>query len=114
MKTGCSSGDRRYPFILSAGEHNASATASRFRDPESIIRINPEDAARLAIADGELIVCESQTESIEATARIDDSVGPGCLSLPQGFGLTHCFAVTPQRKSIPVRIRKFRRDETLA
>jgi anaerobic selenocysteine-containing dehydrogenase len=129
--------DPDYPFLLSAGERRSSNALSNYRDPEwrktdgdGHLRIHPADAARLGIGNGDGVVCESARGSVTALALIDDSMLPGALSLPHGFGLAytgddgrrrahgplvneltalaHCdpLTKTPYHKNVPVRIRR--------
>lgn len=129
--------DDDYPFILSAGERRSSNATTNYRnpewrkvDPKGAMRIDPGDAARLGLADDDLVVCESRTGRIEAHVMVDTSVQAGCLSLPHGFGLKytgadgkriahgppinlltasdHCdpMTKTPYHKNVHVRIRK--------
>jgi anaerobic selenocysteine-containing dehydrogenase len=126
-----------FPLMLSAGERRTSNALSNYRnpawrrtDPNGSLRINPADAARLGIVEGEEVVCESTTGSVSACAHVDDSVQPGAVSLPHGFGLKyprengqrlphgplvnmltaldHCDPMTkvPYHKNVPVRLRK--------
>jgi anaerobic selenocysteine-containing dehydrogenase len=126
-----------YPFLLSAGERRSSNATTNYRNPgwrktdqQGAMRVNPGDASRLGISDGEKVLCESRTGSILATVRIDDTVQSGALSLPHGFGLKytaetgeriphgpavnqltavdHCDPLTkvPYHKNTPVRLRK--------
>jgi anaerobic selenocysteine-containing dehydrogenase len=125
-----------YPFILATGErrsYNANQIvrdpAWRKGDPEGALRMHPDDAERLGLAEGAAAVCESRAAAIEVRIRRDDSVLPGCLSLPHGYGMTvpdgeggeledgprinlltsadHCdpIAKTPYHKYVPVRLR---------
>ena len=129
--------DPEFPFVLCAGERRSSNATTSYRDPRwrsanpaGALRIHPADAARLAVADGNLVRVESPRGAVVATANIDDTVQPGALSLPHGFGLKytspdgtrtphgplinllsasdHCDPLTrtPYHKNIPVRVRK--------
>jgi anaerobic selenocysteine-containing dehydrogenase len=136
-KAGPRSTTPEYPFLLSAGERRASNATTNYRNPawrrsdrEGAMRVNPADAARLGIREGDEVVCESRTGCIKATVHVDDSVQPGALSLPHGFGLKypagdgrrmphgpavntltsveHCDPLTkvPYHKNTPVRLRR--------
>lgn len=48
--------------------------------------IHPEDAARLQIADGELITVSSRVGEIRLPASITDRLMPGVISIPHGWG----------------------------
>jgi anaerobic selenocysteine-containing dehydrogenase len=129
--------DDGYPFTLCAGERRSSNATTNYRDPAwrtidrlGALRIHAEDAARYGIADGDVVECESRSGRITAYAAIDDTVLPGALSLPHGFGLRYTTETgdrtahgplinlltssndcdpltrTPYHKNVPVRIRK--------
>jgi anaerobic selenocysteine-containing dehydrogenase len=48
--------------------------------------IHPADAARRGIEDGAAVEVASRTGSITATAEVSDSIMPGVVSLPHGWG----------------------------
>jgi anaerobic selenocysteine-containing dehydrogenase len=129
--------DAAFPFLLSAGERRSSNATTSYRDPawrvhdrDGALRISRQDAERLAIADGDPVSVESRVGAVVATARVDDTMQPGALSLPHGFGLKYtsadgtrvphgplvnllsasdfCDPLTkvPYHKNIPVRISK--------
>jgi anaerobic selenocysteine-containing dehydrogenase len=122
-----------YPFILMAGERRSYNANQIFRDPawrkvdrEGAMRMHPKDALDLGLADGERATVESAAAELEVRVEIDDSVRPGVVTLPHGYGghfqgrgpigpavnrLTtagHCepFTKTPYHKYVPVRIRR--------
>ena len=130
--------EKEFPFVLAAGERRSYNANQIYRDPawrradtEGALRIHPEDAARLGLEDGQAVVCESAAGAVEARLAHDDSMRPGSLSLPHGYGqeypdpdqpgrlrrsgprineLTsaeHCdpWAKTPYHKYVPVRVR---------
>ncbi len=127
-----------YPFILAAGERRSYNANQIFRDPawrrsdrDGTLRIHPEDARRLGLADGQRVRCESAVGAVEADLAHDDSVLPGSLSLPHGYGQEYSdpeqpgrlrqtgpringltsadrcdpWAKTPFHKYVPVRLR---------
>jgi anaerobic selenocysteine-containing dehydrogenase len=129
--------DQEYPFILSAGERRSSNATTTYRNPawrktdsKGSMIINPEDAKRLGLSEGDLAICESRQGTISVYARIDDGIRAGCVSVPHGFGLKyaesdgkrtmhgprinlltaslHCdpLTKTPYHKNVQVRIRK--------
>lgn len=122
-----------YPFILMAGERRSYNANQIFRDPawrktdrDGAMRVHPADAAGLGVADGERAVVESAAGEIEVVVATDDSVRPGVVTLPHGYGsgfqgrgpigpelnrltcAAHCdpFTKTPYHKYVPVRIRR--------
>lgn len=129
--------DPEFPLTLCAGERRSSNATTNYRDPAwraidplGTLRIHADDAARAGIADGDLVECESRAGRLVAVAQVDDTVLPGALSLPHGFGLRYTtedgrraahgplinlltasgfcdpLTMTPYHKNVPVRIRK--------
>ncbi|ABN00970.1 MULTISPECIES: molybdopterin oxidoreductase family protein [pseudomallei group] len=121
-----------YPFVLMAGERRAYNANQIYRDPtwrkvdpHGSLRIHPDDAAALGVADGDKLVCASATGSIEVVAELDDSVRRGMVTLPHGYGMrykggppvgpelnrltsgAHCdpLSRTPYHKYVPVHLR---------
>ena len=50
------------------------------------LRVHPDDAARLGLADGGRAVVRSRVGAVEVDVRITDEVMPGVVSLPHGWG----------------------------
>jgi anaerobic selenocysteine-containing dehydrogenase len=128
--------DEDYPFMLSAGERRAFNALTILRDPtwrradpEGALRLHPEDAERLGISEGDEVACETHTGSARVRASLDDTVLPGSIYLPHGYGTTypedgerrgrgpaineltaadHCdpLSKTPFHKCVPARLRK--------
>ena len=48
--------------------------------------LNPHDAQRHAIGDGDMVLVSSATGEITAQAEVSDEVMPGVVSLPHGWG----------------------------
>ena len=87
---------KEYPFVLVAGErrsYNANTIyrdpAWRKSDPDGALKIHPEDAAALGLSDGEWARCESRRGSVLVRVAVNDSVRPGCVTLPHGYGMEH-------------------------
>lgn len=122
-----------YPFVLMAGERRSYNANQIYRDPawrkvdpHGALRLHPEDAVMLRVADGERVTCTSARDSIEVVVEVDDSVRRGMVTLPHGYGqryqggpaigpelnrLTsgdHCdpLSRTPYHKYVPVHLRK--------
>jgi formate dehydrogenase len=49
------------------------------------LRLHPEDAARLGVADGEVVRIRSRVGAVEGEVRITDEVMAGVVSLPHGW-----------------------------
>lgn len=87
--------DPDWPFVLSAGERRAFTANTimrdptwRRRDPEGRLRISVTDAARLGVAAGDLVRLTTRRGSTEVAVDPTDTMLPGHISLPNGFGLT--------------------------
>jgi anaerobic selenocysteine-containing dehydrogenase len=121
-----------------AGERRSYNANQIFRNPawrkvdkDGAMRVHPRDAEALGLGDGDRATVESATGEIEVSVEIDDSVRPGVVTLPHGYGgnyagrgpigpsinrltaTSHCepFTKTPYHKHVPVRIRPVRRAE---
>ncbi len=90
------------------------------------MRMHPEDAVELDIANGEEVICQSNIGRITVFVEIDKSVRRKMVSLPNGYGSrfrdgeaigpqlnmitpsSHCetFTKTPFHKYLPVKITK--------
>ena len=100
--------------------------AWRKTDPKGTMRMHPDDAEELGIANGAEIICQSSLGSIKAVVEIDKSIRRKMVTLPNGYGLRfknseplgpqlnmltaghHCepFTKTPYHKYVPVKIMK--------
>lgn len=127
------------PLVLAAGERRTYNANQIFRDPswrrtdkDGSMRVHPSDAARLGLAHGALAVCTTKAGELEVTVSIDDSIRPGMVVIPHGYGarfdngepdgpqvnrLTsadHCdpLAFTPYHKHIPAQLRPASRART--
>jgi formate dehydrogenase len=89
-------GDSAFPFVLSAGERR-SFTANtilrdpewRKKDPEGSLRINPQDAEQLGVADGDRVRLTTKRASVDVSIEVSGTMQPGHVSLPNGLGLDH-------------------------
>ena len=90
--------DAQYPLILTTDRslfHYHTATMTRRvrgleqLDGEELLRIHPEDASQLAIADGQTVRVSSRRGQVTARAKVTDVCPPGVVSL------TFHFAETP-------------------
>jgi len=105
--------DESYPYFLTTGRmfaHFHTGTMTRIsphldvEQTTGYVSINPEDAANLAVKDGDLLLMSSRRGEMEAPARITPSVSPGVLFLPIHFGenppnvLTDAEAFDPMAK----------------
>jgi anaerobic selenocysteine-containing dehydrogenase len=88
--------DPAFPFVLAAGERRTSTANTIFRDPawrkkdtDGALRISPQDAAQLGIADGDPARVTTKRGSVVATVEITDTLRPGHITLPNGLGLAY-------------------------
>lgn len=115
------------PIVLSAGERRAYTANDIFRDPtwrkrdaDGALRVSPEDAAELGLADGGRARITTARGSAVATVEVSDLMQRGHAALPNGFGLgdgpgvapneltasdwRDPYAGTPWHKHVPARI----------
>ncbi|MGQ0618455.1 MAG: molybdopterin-dependent oxidoreductase [Panacagrimonas sp.] len=124
--------DTDYPFVLAAGERRSYNANQIYRDPswrkvdaDGAMRMHPEDARALALADGARALCASERGEIEVSIELDEGLRRGVVTLPHGYGMrykdsapigpqlnrltagAHCepFSKTPYHKYVPVQIR---------
>jgi formate dehydrogenase alpha subunit len=80
--------DKEYPFLLSTGRvlyhyHTGTMTTRAQgpseRCPESLVEINPADAEKLGISDGQLVKVTSRRGNVEAKAHITTKSAPGSI-----------------------------------
>ncbi|MFQ5348906.1 MAG: molybdopterin-dependent oxidoreductase [Thermoanaerobaculia bacterium] len=95
---------REFPFVLAAGERRSYNANQIYRNPawrrsdgEGALRIHPQDASRLGLGDGQRVICESARGAVEATLALDDTLLPGSLSLPHGYGQEYPDPEAPER-----------------
>ncbi len=75
-----------YPFTLLIGPslHHLGSLTTRMEellkiDPEAVVEINPEDAARLGITGGDRVIAKSQRGHVELKARTTERCPAGVL-----------------------------------
>ncbi len=87
--------DARYPVSLTTGRlrdqwHGLSRTGTLGRlfghQPEPTVDLNPQDMARLSLADGDLAVLTSRRGSITLPARADAGVAPAQAHVAMHWG----------------------------
>lgn len=86
--------DEQYPFVLTTGRvlyHYHSGTMTRRISglnelyPEGLIEINPEDAAKLGIADGDLVRVASRRGEVIVKAEVVERPDPGVVFMSFHF-----------------------------
>lgn len=83
--------DAEYPFVLTTGRvidhwHTATMTGQvpelRKAYAGAYVEINPEDAARLGIVNGDQVVLETRRDQMTFPARVTDTCMPGLVFCP--------------------------------
>jgi formate dehydrogenase alpha subunit len=117
--------DEEYPFLLTTGrllQHFHTGTMTRRSEvletlaPECPVEINPEDAMRLGVGDGDEVRVESRRGEIVAKARVTERSPAGSVFIPFHFSEAAANLLTnpaldpsskiPELKVCAVRIKK--------
>ncbi|OPZ82652.1 MAG: putative formate dehydrogenase [bacterium ADurb.Bin429] len=124
--------DDDYPFILITGRslyhfHLAMTTkvpGLMTIEPEETVRMNPEDAARLEIADGEYVQVTSRRGTLRVKAKVTGMMQPGMAFMTFHFYETPTnvltisaldpYAKTPEFKVTAISIEKIPSSRPLA
>ena len=117
--------DKEYPLILTTGRclwqwHTGTMTRRsenlEREVPTGWVEINPEDAAALGVADGEMVKAKTRRGEIEITAKVTDDIKKGVTFIP--FHYVECaaniltnnaldpVAKIPEFKACAIRIEK--------
>ena len=85
-----------YPFTLVAGERRSYNANTIYRDPkwrktdyDGALKIHPEDAATLNLADGSWARCETNRGAAIVRVEINDTLRRGMVTLPHGYGMEY-------------------------
>jgi predicted molibdopterin-dependent oxidoreductase YjgC len=121
-----------FPLRLTTGRrldsYNTGVQSGGFSSPlrfGETIDVSPEDAARMGLADGEIVVVSSRRGGVEAPVRIDESLRPGLVFMTFHFPeqvdvnvltieATDPKSGTAEFKASAVRIDKIRDRELVA
>jgi predicted molibdopterin-dependent oxidoreductase YjgC len=117
--------DEDYPLILSTGRslyHFHTGTMTRkvtglnIIEPEAAVEINPEDASRLGIAQGDKVKISSRRGEVVVKAKITDSFPPGVVFMTFHFAESAANIITnpkldpvskiPELKVAAVKVEK--------
>ncbi len=124
--------DPAWPFVLTAGERRSFTANTVIRDPAwrkkdaaGALRIHPDDAAALGVADGEALRLVTRRGAIVVPIEISDGMPRSFVSLPNGLGVTYedgtvgvaaneltasedrdPFVGTPWHKHVPARLER--------
>jgi ferredoxin-nitrate reductase len=87
--------DHEFPFVLTTGRlyahwHTLTRTAKSDklvrREPGPFAEINPDDADRLGVGDGDLVQLSSRRGTIQLPARLKDGLPVGTIFVPFHWG----------------------------
>jgi anaerobic selenocysteine-containing dehydrogenase len=87
--------DHEFPLVLTTGRlyshwHTLTRTAKAaklvHREPGPFVEVNPADAARLDLKEGELVQLSSRRGTVQLPARLRDGVAPGMVFVPFHWG----------------------------
>jgi anaerobic selenocysteine-containing dehydrogenase len=83
-----------FPFVLTAGERRSFTANTIIRDPawrkkdaSGALRMNPDDASRLGVADGGNVRLTTRRGSAIVPVELSTSMQRGHIALPNGMGL---------------------------
>jgi predicted molibdopterin-dependent oxidoreductase YjgC len=122
--------DDEYPFVLSTGRvifhyHTGSITGRADsltgELSEAFLQMNPIDAGKLRIADGERVIASSRRGKIGVKARLSDDIPAGVTFVPFHFAGTAANVLTnpafdpackmPEFKVCAIKIEKMENDK---
>ena len=75
---------RRHLLSNNSWMHNCPSLAKG--KPRCTALVNPVDAARLDLEDGQLVCVQSRVGRVEIPVELSDEIMPGVLSIPHGWG----------------------------
>jgi ferredoxin-nitrate reductase len=87
--------DHEFPFVLTTGRlyahwHTLTRTAKADklvrREPGPFVEINPRDADRLDLSEGDMVQISSRRGTIQLPARLRGGVSPGMIFVPFHWG----------------------------
>jgi anaerobic selenocysteine-containing dehydrogenase len=88
--------NQEWPLILIAGRRTDMNANTLMRDPSwnkdrraCTLSINPEDAEKLGIKDGQVVSVTTEAGSAKIELEITGTVRPGQVMIPHGFGLEY-------------------------
>ena len=103
-----------FPLVLNGGlrtRWNANTIQRdpawrKGRGPHCAVFIHPSDAAAIAVSDGAVVDVETRAGSVRLPATLDDSVQPGNVLIPNGFGLEYPDPTTGQLRKTGVAVNE--------
>lgn len=105
--------DGEYPLVLIVGDvlfdrgsmsGRSAAIVDLAREPWAML--HPDDAAQVAVSDGEPMVLAARRRSIAVTARVSKAVPPGHVYVPRGYDAAPVNTITDAGEPVTrVRVR---------
>jgi len=92
--------DARPELVLTARRQLRNMNSARYEQAERRgteqpwVRCNPDDVARLGLADGDAVVLANAYGTTSGVVRVDDRVRPGVVSMTHGWIATNPTALT--------------------
>ncbi|MBW1999025.1 MAG: molybdopterin-dependent oxidoreductase [Deltaproteobacteria bacterium] len=102
---------KHYPLIITTGgktrfyEHSQYRNIPRLRSrfPENIVEINPVDAGKYGVMDGDLVEVESPRGTIQVKARVTEDIMEGVVHIYHGWpGQSNVNRLTPDKPLDPI------------
>jgi anaerobic selenocysteine-containing dehydrogenase len=66
------------------------------------VMMHPNDAARLGVTDGQAVQLRSRVGRITLPAQLTDTIMPGVISIPHGYGHAHNPEVQPEHAGVSI------------
>jgi formate dehydrogenase len=108
-----------YPFLLISGArrlagynswtHHIASLAEKLRG--NWVTLNPEDAARLGVRDGDRVRVRSRTGVLEIEARLSSDIREGVIAIHQFFGHTYEVGTSTIRRFPGVNVNRLHDDQ---
>ena len=76
------------------------------RGPHCAVLIHPADAAAIAVVDSAVVDVETRAGSVRLPAALDDSVQPGNVLIPNGFGMEYPDPTTGKLRKTGVAVNE--------
>jgi predicted molibdopterin-dependent oxidoreductase YjgC len=109
--------DANYPLVLTTGRslyHYHTGTMTRrvsglnIMEPEGVVEINPKDASRLDIAQGDRVRVTSRRGGVITKAKITETVPPGVVFMTFHFSESAANIVTNPKLDPVSKIPEFK------
>jgi len=88
--------DPEFPLVLSAGFRTDNNANTLMRNPSWLggrractARIHPTDAEAHGVCDGDMVRVATAAGEVEVEAQLTDTLRPGQVAIPHGFGLVY-------------------------